>query len=75
MINKSDKKQRIHVLPPQTASFKFDVTSNGFIRPGLSQEIKITFRPSEYRYYYDCIRLHCPGQNILVRPLRPPFPL
>jgi hypothetical protein len=67
VINKSDKKQRIHVLPPQTPSFKFDVTNNGFIRPGLAQEIKITFRPSEYRYYYDCIRLHCPSQNILVR--------
>jgi hypothetical protein len=70
VINKSDKKQRIHVLPPQTPSFKFDVTNNGFIRPGLAQDIKITFRPSEYRYYYDCVRLHCPGQNILVRESR-----
>lgn len=67
VINKSDTKQRIHVLPPQTSSFKFDVANNGFIRPGLAQDITITFRPSEYRYYYDCIRLHCPGQNILVR--------
>ena len=66
VINKSDKKQRIHVLPAQTPSFKFDVTNNGFIRPGLAQDIKITFRPTEYRYYYDCVRLHCPGQNILV---------
>jgi len=48
VVNKSDKKQRIHVLPPQTPAFKFDIANNGFIRPGLSQEIKITFRPTEY---------------------------
>lgn len=38
----------------------------GLIPPGLSEEIEIEFRPTEWRYYYDCIRIHTEDGNMLI---------
>jgi hypothetical protein len=32
----------------------------------MSQEIKIAFTASEYKYYYDSIRIHTEGQDLLI---------
>ncbi len=38
----------------------------GVLAPGMCQTITISFTPKEYTYYYDCIRINCEGQNLLV---------
>lgn len=34
---------------------------------GIAEEIYVQFTPNdEYKYYYDCIRIHCEGDKILI---------
>mmetsp|Transcript_21541 Transcript_21541/g.50695 ORF Transcript_21541/g.50695 Transcript_21541/m.50695 type:complete len:904 (+) Transcript_21541:118-2829(+) len=66
ILNISGASHRIHVLQPQTPFFKFRASKKGVVPPGLSEEILIEFSPTEWRYYYDCIRIHTEDENLLV---------
>ena len=31
----------------------------GLLAPGMTEEVAVEFCPTQYRYYYDCVRVHC----------------
>lgn len=62
-MNISSKSQRLHVMAPTTPYFRMEYDAKkGLVPPGLAEEVKIIFSPTEYRYYYDCIRVRCEKQ-------------
>ena len=32
----------------------------------MSEEVLVEFTPNDLRYYYDCVRLHSEGENLMV---------
>jgi len=69
LVNCSSDVQRYHILPPQTRFFKIKYTKGDRLIPGLALRIEISFSGDEWRYYYDCIRVHCRGAENLVIPI------
>ena len=65
--NSADFSHGVHIIPPGTPFFKAHCPAKrGTIAPGMSEEIVIEFCPDEYRYYYDCVRVHSEEVNLLV---------
>ena len=66
IINNSTKIQRVHILPPGSAFFRLNFKKKGNIAPGMSELISVHFTPSEYKYFYDVIRIHTEDESIQV---------
>ncbi|XP_029612453.1 cilia- and flagella-associated protein 221-like [Salmo trutta] len=69
LINISSEVINIHIIPTQTKHFKTKYLKKHRLVPGLSYTVKVHFCPAEWRYFYDCIRVHCKGEENLQVPV------
>ncbi|XP_068715346.1 cilia- and flagella-associated protein 221-like isoform X1 [Montipora foliosa] len=69
LANVSDESQRMHIIPPSTKYFYIKYTKKEKLVPGMFIEVMIEFTPDEWRYYYDCIRIHTKAEENLIIPI------
>ncbi|KAM3857076.1 cilia- and flagella-associated protein 221 [Diretmus argenteus] len=69
LINISSEVMHVHIIPTQTKHFQTTYTKKYRLIPGLAYTVKVQFCPDEWRYFYDCIRVHCKGEENLFIPV------
>uniref|UniRef100_A0A665U465 Cep192-like domain-containing protein n=1 Tax=Echeneis naucrates TaxID=173247 RepID=A0A665U465_ECHNA len=69
LINVSSEVMNIHIISTQTKHFQTTYTKKYRLIPGLAYTLKVQFCPDEWRYFYDCIRVHCKGEENLLIPV------
>eukprot|EP00064_Thunnus_orientalis_P013408 superscaffoldBa00002176_g13447 len=69
LINISSEVMNIHIIPTQTKHFQTTYTKKYRLIPGLAYTLKVQFCPDEWRYFYDCVRVHCKGEENLFIPV------
>ncbi|XP_070711423.1 cilia- and flagella-associated protein 221 [Pempheris klunzingeri] len=69
LINISSEVMNIHIIPTQTKHFQTTYIKKYRLIPGLAYTLKVRFCPDEWRYFYDCVRVHCKGEENLLIPV------
>lgn len=69
ICNASAERQNLHIVPPSTKYFSILYTKPRRFVAGFTIDVTIKFTADEWRYYYDCIRVHCKGDENLIIPL------
>ena len=49
VVNSAAISQRVHILPPMSPYFQIKFDKKGNLAPGISEEITLIFKPSEYK--------------------------
>ena len=63
ILNRSSEVLRVDIIPPQTNFFQIDYKKPQRLVPGFSIHIKIFFKPSQWQYFHDAIRIHTPERD------------
>ncbi|XP_024858107.1 cilia- and flagella-associated protein 221 isoform X2 [Kryptolebias marmoratus] len=69
LINVSSEVMNMHIVPTQTRHFQTAHAEQGRLIPGLGRALRVTFRADEWRYFYDCVRVHCEDEENLLVPV------
>lgn len=68
IINRSSKSQRFLIIPPSNDSIHLEYEKKGHLAPGMAQKVIVRFKPLEFKYYYDTIRVRG-EEDILLIPI------
>ncbi|CAF1304524.1 unnamed protein product [Adineta ricciae] len=63
ILNRSPEVLRVDILPPQTSFFQIDYKKPQRLVTGFSIHVKILFKPTQWQYYHDAIRIHTPERD------------
>ncbi|XP_056444719.1 cilia- and flagella-associated protein 221 [Gadus chalcogrammus] len=69
LINISSEVINIHIITTQTKYFRTTYTKKYRLIPGLAYTVKVHFCPDQWRYFYDCLLIHCKGEEALLIPV------